>query len=111
MGSAGFFSYKKPGNPFCDLTPLDDIIKVSSDLLIVFSGEIVVGGLVEILVAQLSEAFYDIVGPVGPVHDDRGATLVCGFDYYVVVRRKLFQCFELCCLDVPFFGSWWYAVL
>ena len=59
------------------------------------------GGLVEILVAQLSEAFCD---RVGPVHDYRGASLVCKFDYYVVGHRKLFQCFELCCLDVPFSG-------
>ena len=73
-----------------------------------FSGKIVVDGLVEVLVAQLSEAFCDIVSPV---HDDSGATLVRGFDYYVVVPRKLSQCFELCCLDVPFSGSWRYAVL
>ena len=39
-----------------------------------FSGEIGVDGLVEVLVPQLSEALCDIVGPV---QDYCGATLVC----------------------------------
>ena len=73
MGSAGFLSYKKPGNPFCDLTPFDHVVKMGSNLLVMGRSQIVVDGSVEVLVAQLPKAFCDIVCPI---KDDCGATLI-----------------------------------